>query len=86
MKLCKDCKHFTEDRRCDGAPDTIIDHIDGGPPKVVNNWRRNPELQREDGLIASIFMGTCGKRGRFFQQNTQMRGGESAPATPTNQL
>lgn len=66
MKFCKDCAHFTEVRRCRGPQNTYVDLITG-ETLYRDDWRANPGLNREDGVVMSRILGTCGRRARFFK-------------------
>lgn len=61
MKLCTDCKHgpdFVSGTRCHNP--TRSNLTDGTPKHLC-------VLEREDGFIGSLILGSCGKAGRFWE-------------------
>lgn len=80
MKLCKDCAHFLENPLFPEGSENRIEHglcgrffgtvdIDpvAGKPIKKYDWRATPFISRKSGLLASLFDGSCGKRGRFWK-------------------
>ena len=70
--LCKDCIFAVgEERYLRCGSDGVGGLVDG---KHVENigWRGSCYLQREDGFWKSLFLHTCGKRGRFFKPRPVM--------------
>jgi hypothetical protein len=63
MKLCTDCKLFSDD----GGPTTKCSHI-----KNLNPADGKPDLscytQRIPSWIVAVFLGMCGESGRWFEQ------------------
>lgn len=70
MKLCKDCKWYGGGDMCQSprALRSEISMVDGKELSGgYGGWRTSCKLQREDGWVDYLFLGTCGKRARWFK-------------------
>jgi hypothetical protein len=73
MKLCVNCKHYRpyhldDDCAHPRANPFGLQEITGNM-RLIERWRRSCERQREDGLVTSVILGTCGRRGRWFKRS-----------------
>jgi hypothetical protein len=68
LKLCSACTWRRVEVGGDRCQSPEVMRREGG--SLVNGiptgWRGNCSLQREDNWFASIVMGTCGRRGRWW--------------------
>ena len=71
MKLCKDCKFFSNSIR--PTCGKTISRVTGEPLDIYDGWRGNADLQREDNWLSCRIMKTCGKEGRWWEPKEETK-------------
>ena len=61
---CRKCEHFISyEARCRRAYRDVFDPVSGR----TTRFHEKAEVQRDDGRIMAVLMGTCGRAGRHFE-------------------